>query len=604
MTTRPSTPHAIALLALGLVGGWTRSAVGSDLPRRDVEPCVGEGCGGAATDACAGDGCDVELPVDVGVTTSMNKVFFEDPTDFHGVMGGEARVELARNEYEATQIVLFPLADVERVEVSVSDLRRVGGGGAIPADDVTINVVGYVNLLAAKVEGDRVGWHPDPLLPNQPLDLAAGVLQPYLVTVYARLATPAGDYVGSLLIRAPGATGSTGSTATAGASLERRVTLRAHVWDFEVPKTGRFRTAALAGWGILRDMWPGVRFSDDQRMTRMLALADLGFRNRLPPTPYLANGLRSWDWRGDGNTDYGFPTHDGHVFNAERTGRLIDYMLDHGANNFWIALTSNIYALPDRVDVRERRLRDYLEDYAPYLRSRGLADMAYVYGVDEPWGDAVGQARKVYSFVHGIVPDVAFLQNTNQDNRTIIPDLLGYFDALDVTLGWFDVTRVDGYRRQHPRALDDLWWNVNLWPDGHPNLFLEYPLVDARIIGPMSYAFRVQGFEYWQLFSRGSIGSYHPIASDELRVRWNVDKRSLDGTLVYPGAEGVIYSSLRYESFRDGIEDAEFLYLLEARHPDHPLLRVNTVTSISRYATDPAAILEFRRRVAAAIEAP
>ncbi len=103
--------------------------------------------------------------------------------------------------------------------------------------------------------------------------------------------------------------------------------------------------------------------------------------------------------------------------------------------------------------------------------------------------------------------------------------------------------------------------------------------------------------------TKAVIGAYHPIASDELRVRWNVDRHSLDGTLVYPGAGGGIYSSLRYESFRDGVEDAEYLYLLEATHPDHPLLRVPTVTGISEFATDPAAILEFRRRVAAAIEA-
>jgi hypothetical protein len=104
------------------------------------------------------------------------------------------------------------------------------------------------------------------------------------------------------------------------------------------------------------------------------------------------------------------------------------------------------------------------------------------------------------------------------------------------------------------------------------------------------------------VISKAGVRNYHPIHPGELRVQWDVGNNSLDGTLIYPGARGrEIYSSLRFESFRDGIEDLEYLYLLEAKDPKNPLLQVETVRNLTTYETKPAALLEFRRKVAEAI---
>lgn len=540
----------------------------------------------------AGGGAD--LPVELGVTSSLDKVYFTEPREFDGVLGGSARVELARNEYEATQIVVFATGAVEGLTLTATDLVREGATQRLPSTAIDIRTIGYVDQLTPKVAGDRVGWIPDPLLPNQAVDLEAGALQPFLVTVFADPDLAAGDYRGRILV--------TGSVPGTGMLESRALPLEVSVWDFEVPSSGCMKTSALAGWNMVGAMWPGRRFTNEDRLDRMRVVADLGFRNRLAPTAVLANGLRSWNWKGDGNTTMGFPTHDGTTFNAARTGELVDYMLEKGANHFFIALTSNIYEIPAKARARERALERYLTDYRAYLASRGLLDMAYVYGVDEPWGDVVRQARKVHAFVKGVAPDVAFLQNTNQNNDRILGELLGSFDAIDINLGWYEAVDLAGYRDRHPSAFTDVWWNVNIWPAVHPNLLLEFPLVDARIIGPMSYKHRVFGFEYWTLFSETGMGNYHPVAADELRVDWHVDQRSLDGTLIYPGADQAIHSSLRYESFRDGVEDAEYLCLLEGRDPTHPLLAVETVSGIDSYATDPDDILDFRRRIAEALQ--
>lgn len=549
--------------------------------------CVKTGADDTAID------CSALFPdLKVGVTGAQNKVFIEKPYGFDGRFEGGACIELAGNEYEAVQLVLFP-GRLETVTVKVGDLHRQNSNAVIRASNIDINVVGYVNLVDAKVPAEsRRGWYPDPLLNNQPVELRPDSPQAFLITVYTPATTTPGDYRG-------------GITVTAGRR-QMSIPLRVRVWDFALPNVSRFKTTVLADWATPDDMWPVAmgypKLTDEARKRYMLRLADLGFRNRLAPTAYLANGLHSWNWRGEGDTRPGYPTHDNGVFNPERTGELIRYMLAKGANHFFVGVTSDIYAIEGLTAPRERALRRYLEDYRAFLDTRGLLDKAYIYGVDEPWGDAVDHARKTYAFVKANGGrGIRYLQNTNQNNEHIIGDLLGFFDTLDINLGWYGETGLGGYRHAHPEALSDVWWNVNLWPDSHPNLFLEYPLTDARIIGPMSYKFGIQGFEYWDVLAKPGIGNYHPLSADELRVDWQVDKHSLDGTLVYPGEHHEIYSSLRYESLRDGFEDLEYLYLLESRDPDNPLLNVPIVKSLHAYATDPDAILAFRREVAGAI---
>lgn len=581
------------LTATAVCGKNTVEATG--LPGRHVVDAgaAGRRCTGSGRDGTTTDCSSLFSDLKVGITHAQNKVFPEKPYGFDGRFEGGAYIELAGNEYEAVQLVLFP-GRSETVIVKVGDLRPQSGNAVIRASgDIDVKVVGYVNLVDVKVPTEsRRGWHPDPLLNNQPVELRAERPQAFLITVHARAVTPPGDYRG-------------GITVTAGRR-QMSIPLQVRVWDFVLPDVSRFKTTVLADWATPDDMWPMAmgypRLTDEARMRHMLRLADLGFRNRLAPTAYLANGLRSWNWRGQGDTRPAYPTHDNGVFNAGRTAGLIRYMLAKGANHFFVGVTSDIYAIDELTASRESALRRYLEDYRAFLDAHGLLDKAYIYGVDEPWGEAVGHARKTYAFVKANGGrGIRYLQNTNQNNKHIIGDLSGFFDTLDINLGWYGETGLGEYRHSHAEALPEVWWNVNLWPDSHPNLFLEYPLTDARIIGPMSYKFGIQGFEYWDVLAKTGIGNYHPLSADELLVDWRVDKHSLDGTLVYPGEHHEIYSSLRYESLRDGFEDLEYLYLLESLDPGNPLLNVPIVKSLNEYATDPQAILAFRREVARAI---
>ena len=70
--------------------------------------------------------------------------------------------------------------------------------------------------------------------------------------------------------------------------------------------------------------------------------------------------------------------------------------------------------------------------------------------------------------------------------------------------------------------------------------------------------------------------------------------------IVYPGADEVL-PSLRFARFRDGVDDFDYLYLLDKQQPDHPLLAELRRQSGRAYAT--GRVLQTNRRaVAEALE--
>ena len=58
---------------------------------------------------------------------------------------------------------------------------------------------------------------------------------------------------------------------------------------------------------------------------------------------------------------------------------------------------------------------------------------------------------------------------------------------------------------------------------------------------------------------------------------------------------------MRFESFRDGIEDLELLYLLQQLTPDNLILKLNIVNDIEDYNEDIEKHIKFRRELFTAL---
>ncbi|MDA1143032.1 MAG: DUF4091 domain-containing protein [Planctomycetota bacterium] len=160
---------------------------------------------------------------------------------------------------------------------------------------------------------------------------------------------------------------------------------------------------------------------------------------------------------------------------------------------------------------------------------------------------------------------------------------------------------------QRLKAGDGLFLAVCIYPSVPPNLFIEYDLLDARIFPWIGYRTGSKGFEYWDLFQWGNnVGNTDWLTrGDGTRTAWKLDNPHGDGLLMYPGPNGVPLSSLRLESFRDGLEDYEYLLKLQARSETDPfaaaLLKEATeviVTGVTSYTREPAQLLNLRVRIA------
>jgi len=144
---------------------------------------------------------------------------------------GQINVSLARNEYEAAQLVLIPLSDTLR-KVTVTAGELTGPKRAkLAAENVDVRVVGYVEV---KQKSGRApmdpGLIPDPLLPNGPTDVDRTRVQSWWVTVHAPKDQPAGIYRGTIVVRPQNAP-------------ETKIPLQVRVWNFTLPTTSRLRSS-------------------------------------------------------------------------------------------------------------------------------------------------------------------------------------------------------------------------------------------------------------------------------------------------------------------------------------------------------------------------
>jgi hypothetical protein len=60
------------------------------------------------------------------------------------------------------------------------------------------------------------------------------------------------------------------------------------------------------------------------------------------------------------------------------------------------------------------------------------------------------------------------------------------------------------------------------------------------------------------------------------------------------------------ESLREGLQDFDYLYLLQQKNPHHPLLQLppDLLEDTVAWTKDPAALLAYREKLARAIEHP
>jgi len=537
---------------------------------------------------------------DFGVALTHSIIKLRKDALFPLPVTDKIEISLAGNEYESFQLAILPFGkEIGNLKVNISDLKG-NNSNIIPKDRIEISLVDYNKIdWQADYVTEYKGWHPDPLIPLKSGIRISGkdISGPLWITIYAPAGTKAGVYKGTITLSADGMKSVTAF-------------LTCRVWDFDLPVISHLKTHSwdqieyLAGFYNL-EAYPVEWYQK---------FCDLLLKNRLNPS---SAGVNYVSESPDNKGEYDF----------SKVEKVLGYCIDRGLTRFSIAqMRKGLYTPEEAEDVYK-----FVEAYTKFLKGKGWLDKALVELWDEPTDLEWPYIKERAGRLKKIDPDLRlqlFAEGGPYDFWDNSTDKYGLNDLVDI---WAPVNIIELPETQAKGG--EIWtYFCTLARECAPNFFIDCPAIYQRSIAWYCWMYGVDGFEHWSTnYFWRNVHKGKPMDQKWPNVPW--DSRSYyyfngEGQLVYPGPDGIPYSSIRLENFRDGMEDYEYLFrlrellskygnnnsdplLVEYRQllkPENYLLykyprKIKvTLENTLRYPDQPELILDMRSRIAAAIE--
>ncbi len=501
---------------------------------------------------------------------------------------GPLIIEGARNETASTQLALRSTVDVQGVTAMVSDLKRQQGDAALPAGAVTLHWERYIDIdrnsdlpedeLVAKAPNSI----PDPFWEGASIPLRANETQAlWIDTAIPRDAAP-GEYSGIITITADGQ------------SVSFPILLR--VWNFAVPEE---RHLSVVNWW----RFPGWGFDD-----RFEAFSDVYYQFLGQCCDFLV-AHRQTDLQASLDALIQEVNHDdgGITYDTSRLERYAATAFAHGIRQLHlhgVGTKSGGHTEPDgRIEAVPASM-NRLPALEAVIQKQGWQGRIAVNISDEPFIHHEQSFMAVVDQVHALAPSVRVIEAVEAE----------YFGGLDIY-----VPKLSHLNLWYPRLQEvqrkgqELWFYTCCHPLGrYPNRFLDQSLVKARALHWINYLYDLDGYLHWGL------NHFHgddPYTQEGISQGLPLGDRAV----AYPGATGYL-SSLRFSTMRDGLQDFEYLWVLEDKlrqikdrvgedafwldprqRPVELCRRV--VQSFYDHTRDPGVLMDTRRQIAAEIEA-
>ena len=489
--------------------------------------------------------------------------------------GQAIMIRAARNEAEAAQLVIRPTLSLKGLTVTCGVLTGPSGA-VIPAENVDVLKVRYVNVTRPTDKSSVPGLWPDPLPPLKgSIDLDAGKNQPFWIRVKVPHAAPAGTYTGHVHLSAQ--------------NFNTNVTLRVEVYDFVLPDRMTCTTAFGFSTG---NVFRYQKLSDPQHRRQVLDKywASFSAHHISPYNPAPLDGFKvTWPKV----TESIKPQQLKPVFDWTAWDRAMERTIDYyhfnsfrlsipglGGGSFHSRREPQLLGFSEDTPHYKAAFNTYCHELQKHLRSKGWLDEAYVYWFDEP-------APRDYEFV---MNGFRKLKNAAPDiNRMLTeqiePKLVGGPNI------WCPISynykhEPAEQRRQHG---EKFWWYVCTGPKApYCTLFIDHPGTELRVWLWQTWKRRIDGILVWQTNYWTSSAAYpdreRPQNPYEDPMGWRSgystpkgNKKPWgngDGRFIYPPLaaadahpaapvlDGPV-DSIRWEMLRDGIEDYEYLVILE-----------------------------------------
>lgn len=275
----------------------------------------------------------------------------------------------------------------------------------------------------------------------------------------------------------------------------------------------------------------------------------------------------------------------------------------------------------------------YVRQVQDHLEEKGWLDKCYVYWFDEPEPKDYPFVIEGMKLLKQVAPKLTRMLTEQPE-----PELYGYVDLWVLILNAFDEVRV----KEREAAGEECHWYICTEPKApYVTAFIDHPAIEHRLWFWMTHKYGLQGCLIWQSNYWTSPLVY---PEPEIQNPWT-DPMSYvsgyglpvghvgywgngDGRFLYPPNRDVNndkskyitgpINSIRWEMFREGIEDWEYFHLLsslvaEAKQRGLPqatwaegelLLSVpeSIVKDLTHYTSEPLDLYAHRQKMAAAIE--
>jgi len=496
------------------------------------------------------------------------------------------KITAARAEIVSSQAVFRPHKDLAAVSVNISDLKNVEADTTVPASAIKLQWVRYINIdrNTDGIPGDELVANaptsiPDPFWENAVIPVKAQQAQSIWIEIHVPGNAKPGDYKGKL-------------TVTAEAELFE-IPVALHVWNFEVPSE---RHLSVINWWS----FPG-----------------LGFQNIKPYSEeYWALLGRFCEFlvehrQTDVQTSIGLieekaDDQHGYSYDTSRLEHYADVVFKAGIRQIHLhsvgSRTQDLTDPTSRIKPNESNLRR-LAAWEKVIQHRNWQNRFLVSISDEPFIHHEESYTAMVDRVHKIAPSARCIEAVEAE----------YLGKLDIY-----VPKLSHLNLWYPRFKQvqsegaELWFYTCCHPVGrYPNRFLDQSLLKVRVLHWLNYLYSIDGYLHWGL---NQFAGENPYTQEGISEGLPLGDRAI----VYPG-EKVLLGSLRFSAMRDGLQDYEYLWVLEHELSEikkrvgqegfwlaprqRPLeLCRRVVWSFHEYTRDPDVMLNTREAIAREIE--
>jgi hypothetical protein len=475
--------------------------------------------------------------------------------------------------------------------------------GRIPKESIHLFFEHAILVYAPSSPVGDTGFWPDALAPlTQPFSMAAAFRKAVRnravwVDVVIPPGTPSGQYKGTIEVSQQG-------------KPVDKITVSLEVYDFELPSETHLLTFIGVSGSRLSELH-GVESGSPEMKELMQRYHQHLYSNRMEP--WFNRVLQpDIEKHADGQIHLKFDD------------SLYDYYLNELHTKRVI-----LEAVPGELVPSRRtppppeaaaKVQSYIRQTVAYFESHGWLDrLVFNSPIDEPNTEQHYQDTRAWAdLVHEVAPAVPFLVTESP-----IPDR----EEWGPLTGHANNFSIHGNRLNNPATWDaiatererggELSWYIScdqVYPQ--PNYFIDAPAMDPVMVPWITRRYELHGILYWAInfWSQTPNPWLDPVTYLSGFFCSDGYVLSGEGSLIYPGnhtrqftgqdnVEGPI-SSIRFELLREGIEDYEYLWLLESRGDKALADKVvsDLVVDVRAFSRNPASLFKAREKMARRIE--